>query len=249
MSVKRTKIIEYLNNYLRIDDLEDGCVNGLQIEGKEKISKIVTGVSLSQRLISEAISKKAEMLIVHHGFFVNAVPSPLQINGFWKNRIKMILENDLNLAGYHLPLDAHPLIGNNISLAKLFGAKNCQPFDVGFVGELDKEMDFKKFVVLVEKELGVKSFVLPYGKKKIKKVAVISGGASPYYIQAIEMGADVFVTGDMRENVVREVEESGINVINAGHYNTEKLGIQNLGKLLEKKFKVKVEFVDVSCEV
>ncbi|MCK5491280.1 MAG: Nif3-like dinuclear metal center hexameric protein [Candidatus Pacebacteria bacterium] len=248
MSVKRNKIIEHLNEYLRVQDFEDGCVNGLQIEGNENVSKIVTGVSLSERLISEAIKKKAEMLIVHHGFFANVISSPLQLNGFVKNRIKMILENDINLAGYHLPLDAHPLIGNNISLAKLFGAKKCKSFDIGFVGELDEEMDFSKFVSLVEKKLGAKSFFLPYGKKKIKKVAVISGGASPDYIQAIEIGADVFVTGDIRENVVREVEESGINVINAGHYNTEKIGIMNLGKLVEKKFNVGVEFVDVPCE-
>ena len=249
MIMKRDRIVQYLNKYLRVKDFEDGCVNGLQIEGKENVSKIITGVSLSQKLISETISKKAEMLIVHHGFFANAVPSPLQLSGFTKNRIKMILENNLNLAGYHLPLDAHPLIGNNISLAKLFGAKKCQPFDVGFIGELDKETDFDKFVNLVEKKLGVKSFFLPYGKKKVRKVAVISGAASPDYIHAIEMGADVFVTGDMRENVVREAEECGIIIINAGHYNTEKIGIVNLGKLIEKKFGVEVEFVDVPCEV
>jgi len=249
MSVKRNKIIEYLNEYLKVDDFKDGCYNGLQIEGKENILKIVTGVSLSQRLIGEALKKNADMMIVHHGFFTDSVPSPLQLKGIMKNRIKMILENNINLAGYHLPLDVHPLIGNNISLTKLFGAKKCKPFDVGFVGELDKEMDFDKFVRLVEKKLDVKSFVLPYGKKKIKTVAVISGGASPYYRQAIEMGADVFVTGDMRENVVREAEEIEMNIINAGHYNTEKIGIVNLGKLIKKKFKVGVEFVDVPNEV
>ena len=249
MLVKRDKIIEYLNEYLKVEDFEDGCVNGLQIEGKENISKIVTGVSLSQRLISKAVKKKADMIIVHHGFFSGAIPSPLQLKGIYKNRIKAILFNDINIAGYHLPLDAHSLIGNNISLARLFGAKRCKPFDVGFVGQLDKEMSFDKFVDLVDRKLGVKSFVLPYGKKKIRKVAVISGGASPYYVQAIEMGADVFVTGDIRENVVREAEESGINIINAGHYNTEKLGIQNLGKLIKKKFKIDVEFIDVPCEV
>ncbi len=249
MSVKKDKIIEYLNEYLKVKDFEDGCVNGLQIEGKENISKIVTGVSLSQRLITEAVSKKADMLIVHHGFFADAIPSPLHLNGIMKERIKMILACDLNLAGYHLPLDAHGVIGNNICLAKLFGVKKCVPFDVGFAGELDREIEFDKFVNLVEKKLDIKSSVLPYGKKKIKKIAIISGGASPYYKQAIEMGADVFVTGDIRENVVREAEESGINMINAGHYNMEKMGIVNLGKLIEKKFKINVGFVDVPCEV
>ncbi|MCK4919184.1 MAG: Nif3-like dinuclear metal center hexameric protein, partial [Candidatus Pacebacteria bacterium] len=148
-----------------------------------------------------------------------------------------------------IPLDVHPLIGNNISLAELFGAKNCKPFDVGFIGELDEEIKFDKFVSLVDKKLNVKSFALSYGKNMIKKVAVISGGASPYYNKAMKIGADVLVTGDMRENIVREAEEIGINIINAGHYNTEKLGIINLGKLVEKKFGVEVEFVDVPNKI
>ena len=249
MSVKRDEIIEYLNEYLSVGDFEDGCVNGLQIEGNENISKIVTGVSLSERLINEALSKKADMMIVHHGFFADSVFSPLQLKGIMKKRIKMILENDINLAGYHIPLDVHPLIGNNISLAELFGAKNCKPFDVGFIGELDEEIKFDKFVSLVDKKLNVKSFALSYGKNMIKKVAVISGGASPYYNKAMKIGADVLVTGDMRENIVREAEEIGINIINAGHYNTEKLGIINLGKLVEKKFGVEVEFVDVPNKI
>lgn len=249
MIAKRDEIIEYLNEYLKVKDFEDGCVNGLQIEGKENVSKIIFGVTISQRLIDEAIIKKADMIIVHHGFFSGTIPSPFQLKGIYKNRIKSILCSDINIAGYHHPLDANPVIGNNISLCKLFGAKKCKPFDDGFVGQLDKEIDFNDFVSLVDRKLGVKSFVLPYGKEKIKKVGVISGGASPYYLQAIENGADVFVTGDIRESVVREAEENGINIINAGHYNTEKIGIVNLGKLIEKKFKIKAEFVDVPNEV
>jgi dinuclear metal center YbgI/SA1388 family protein len=249
MPAKRDKIIEYLDKYLKVKDFEDYCNNGLQIEGKENISKIITGVSLSQRLINEAIGKKADMIIVHHGIFLNDVPSPLRLKGLMKNRIKTILENDINLVGYHLPLDAHSIIGNNISLAKLFGVKKCQPIDVGFVGELDRKIDFEKFVDLVNQKLDVKSFILPYGKKKIKRVAIISGGASPEFEIANELGVDVYISGDIRESVVRRIEEVKINFINAGHYNTEKLGIQNLGKLLEKKFKVETEFVDVPCEV
>ncbi len=249
MPAKRDKIIGYLNKYLKVDDFQDYCFNGLQIGGKENISKIVTGVSLSQRFIKEAVKKKADMIIVHHGIFLNDIPSPFCLNGLMKERIKMILCNDINLAGYHLPLDAHPIIGNNISLAKLLGVKKCKPVSVGFVGVLDKELDFDKFVDLVDKKLKVKSFVLPYGKKKFKKVGIISGGSSPHFKEIQNAGADVFIGGDIREEVVRAIEETGINFINARHYNTEKLGIQNLGKLVEKKFKVKTEFIDVPCEV
>jgi len=249
MSTKRNVIVEYLSEYLKAKDFEDYCHNGLQIEGKENISKIVAGVSLSQRLIKEAIKKKADMLIVHHGLFLNDVPSPLQLKGLIKERVKMILRDNISLIGYHLPLDAHPKIGNNISLARLFGIKKCKPVNVGFAGKLDREIDFVDFVKLVDRKLGVKSFVLSYGKRKVKRVAVISGGSSPDFEEVFNAGADVFVGGDIRESEVRKMEEVGINYINAGHYNTEKLGIQNLGKLIEKKFKIRAEFVDVPNEV
>lgn len=256
MPAKRDKIIGYLNKYLKVDDFQDHCFNGLQIEGKESISKIVTGVSLSQKLIKEAIKKKADMIIVHHGIFLNDVPSPFYLNGLMKERIKMILCNDINLAGYHLPLDASPKIGNNASLAELLNLKKVKLFsiddfykDIGVVGDFEKEIYFTKLVNLVDKKLEVKSFSLPFGRKKIKKVGIICGGASDSFGVVCDLNADVFITGDIAESVVRKIEEAGINFINAGHYNTEKFGIQNLGKLAEKKFKVKAEFIDVPCEI
>lgn len=249
MPVKRNKIIEYLDKYLEVKKFQDYCANGLQIEGKENVSRIIIGVSLSQRLIYGAIKKKADMIIVHHGIFLNDVPSPLQLNGLIKERIKMILFNDINLAGYHLPLDAHPKVGNNISLARLFGVRKCKPVYIGFVGELANEISFKEFVKIVEKRLKIKSFILPYGKERVKKIGIISGGSSASFEDVFKAGADVFLGGDIKQSEVRKMEEAGINYINAGHYNTEKLGIQNLGKLIEKKFRIKVEFVDVPCEV
>ncbi|OGF27835.1 Nif3-like dinuclear metal center hexameric protein [Candidatus Falkowbacteria bacterium RIFOXYB2_FULL_34_18] len=249
----RNKIVKFCEDYLKVKDFTDYCHNGLQVEGSEEINKIITGVSFSRKLIEKANpptgGKKAQMIIVHHGIFGNQIPSPLQLKGIVKNRIKLILENDINLCGFHLPLDAHPIIGNNILLCKLLGVKKVKPFDVGFIGELDRQVDFKKFVDLVNKKLGVQSFVLENGKKQIKKAAIISGGSSPDFEKAARLGADVYICGDIREEVVRGTEEAGINLINAGHYNTEKLGIQNLGKLIAKKFKVKVEFVDIPCEV
>ena len=256
MLVKRDKIIRYLNKYLRVDDFQDHCFNGIQIEGKENILKIVTGVSLSQKLIKEAIKKKADMIVVHHGIFLNDVPSPFCLNGLMRERIKMILCNDINLAGYHLPLDASPKIGNNVSLAGLLNLKKVKLFsiddfykDIGIIGDFEKEIYFTELVNLVDRKLGVKSFSLPFGRKKVKRVGIICGGASDSFGVVCNLNADVFITGDIAESVVRKIEEVGINFINAGHYNTEKLGIQNLGKLAEKKFKVKVEFVDVPCEV
>lgn len=249
MSAKRNDIIEYLDEYLKVKDFKDYCHNGLQIEGKENISKIVSGVTISMKLIEEAVQRKADMIIVHHGFFILDIPSPLELRGLYRARIKEILLHDLNLAGYHLPLDAHPTIGNNISLCKLFGVKKINKVDVGFIGELEEAVDLGEFVKMVNEKLETKSSVFSFGKKKVKNVAIISGGSSPDFEAAFNQGADMFIGGDMREGIVRKIEEIGLNFINAGHYNTEKLGIQNLGKLIEKKFKVKTEFVDIPCDI
>lgn len=247
--IKRNKIVEFCEDYLKVKDFTDYCVNGLQVEGAEEVNKIVTGVSISKQLIKSAINKKAQMIIVHHGIFGNQVGKPPKFTGYLKNRLKLILENNINLCGFHLPLDAHPAIGNNISLCKLLGVIKIKPFNVGFIGELKKETDFKNFSDLIDKKLNTQSCVIAAGPKKIKRIAVISGGSSPDFKSAAELGADTYLCGDIREEVVRAVEEIGVNFINAGHYNTEKLGIQNLGNLLARKFGVKVEFVDVPCDV
>lgn len=249
MAVQRKKIVDFCMEYLQTDSFEDYCFNGLQIEGAEKVSKIITGVSLSKKLIKEAASRQAQMILVHHGIFGNDIPSPLRLKGVMKERVKMVLENDMNLVGFHLPLDAHPIIGNNISLAKILGLKKTKPFDIGFIGELDRDIDFDKFKVVVDRKLNTNSFVLPFGNKKIGKVAIVSGGSSSRFEEAFSGGADVLVCGDIREEVVRKAEEIGINIINAGHYNTEKEGVRNLGELLKKKFKIDVEFVDIPCEI
>ncbi|MFA7171633.1 MAG: Nif3-like dinuclear metal center hexameric protein [Candidatus Paceibacterota bacterium] len=249
MSVKRDKIIEFCNEYLKVKDFDDGCFNGLQVEGKEDVSKIVTGVSLSRVLIKRALENQADMIMVHHGFFKSDIPNPFCLKGVQKNRVKALLENDISLVGYHLPLDAHPTIGNNISLMKMFGLTKTKPFSVGFIGELEKEMDFEEFKKKVEVQLCTHSFAMAAGRKKVKEVAIVSGGDSPEFEEAFLSGADVFISGDIREDVVRKIEEVGINFINAGHYNTEKDGIKNLGNLVAKKFKIEVEFVDVPNEV
>lgn len=249
MTVERNKIIKFCEEYLKVKNFTDYCHNGLQVEGADKIERIITGVSLSQKLIKAAITEKAQMIIVHHGIFGDMIDKPPVIKGTMKNRLKLILENNINLAGFHLPLDAHPMIGNNISLCKMFGIKNTKPFDVGFIGQLDRPINFLDFVKIIDKKLNTKSYFLAVGPKMIKKIGIISGGASPEYQLAAELGADAYLCGDIRESIVRGAEEVGINIINAGHYNTEKTGIQNLGNLLAKKFKVKVEFVDIPCEI
>ncbi len=249
MQVETKKIVKFCEDYLKVKNFEDFCLNGLQVEGAQKVSKIITGVSLSKELIEVAIKKRVKMIIVHHGLFNNMLPPPIQIKGVVKDRLKLLLENNINLLGFHLPLDAHSVIGNNISLCKLLGVKNAKLFHVGYIGDLAKPMKFKEFAHLVNSKLGIDSYVIPAGPKAVKKVGIISGGSSPNFNLAKELEADTYICGDIREEVVRAIEEAKINFINAGHYNTEKLGVQNLGNLIAKKFNIKVEFVDIPCNV
>lgn len=236
-------IVKYCRDLLKVKDFEDYCHNGLQVEGVEEIGKIVVGVTLSQQLIEVAIERGAQMIIVHHGIFGDQIEKPPVIKGVIRNRLKMLLENNINLLGFHLPLDAHDEIGNNISLSRLFGLKNIEAISAGYVGDLENEVDFEDFIELVGEKIAKASYVK--GTEKVKRVAIISGGSSPEYAKVKERGADTLICGDLRENIVREAEEVGINIINAGHYNTERLGIKNLGEKVAEEFGVDVEYVEV----
>ena len=249
MRAKRDAIISFCCDYLKVQDFQDYCVNGMQIEGAPEVSRIVAGVSISERLIEEAIKRQAQMIIVHHGFFRDQIPSPISLKGTSRNRLKLLLANDITLCGFHLPLDAHPVIGNNASLSKLFGVRKLKTCDVGFVGELAHPVELKRFVETVNKKLETHSFVIEAGSKNVKRVAIISGGGAAYYEHALNAGADTFITGEPRESTIRAIEESELNFIAAGHYNTERLGIQNLANLVAKKFKVEAKWIDVPCEV
>lgn len=242
---KTKEITKFCEEYLKVEDYKDYCHNGMQVEGAAEVNKIITGVSFSQKLIEAAIERKAQMIIVHHGMFSGQFGELPVIKGAIKNRLKILLNNEINLLGFHLPLDAHIEIGNNASLARLLGVENLKPVDVGFVGDLNAEMSIEDFVKAVENKLNAKTINVLAGTKLVKKIGIISGGASNSYHDMLENGADTFLCGDLRENVVREAEEVGINIINAGHYNTEKLGVQNLGNLIAEKFGIEVEFVDV----
>jgi len=246
----RNKIVKFCEEYLKVKDFKDFCHNGLQVEGAADVTKIITGVTISQKLIEAAISKKAQMIMVHHGLFVKYLGDMPEIKGVWRNRLKMLLANDINLVGFHLPLDAQPEIGNNISICRLLGiTANVQPIDVGFIGELPKPMAFTDFVSLVKEKINPQVNALNGGNNMVKKIGVISGGASPDIHLIAEAGADTFLAGDIRESVVRPIEELQMNFINAGHYNTETFGIKNLGELVAKEFGVEVEFVDIPCEI
>lgn len=246
--MNRDKIVSFCENILKPENFKDYCHNGLQVEGSENIKKICVGVSLTMQFIEEAIKRKAQMLIIHHGFF-NKENARIRITGCFKKRLKLLLENNLNVVGFHLPLDAQPQIGNNASICKLLGVKAIKPCNVGFVGEFAPTLTFEKLLQKVEEKLVTEVQFLHFGPEKVKKIGVISGGASYMLDEVVNAGADTFLCGDLRESVYWQAQELKVNLINAGHYNTERLGVFNLGREIAKKFKLPVEFIETPCSI
>ncbi len=241
--VNNTILEKYLSEYLNVSKFSDYCPNGLQVEGKSDICKIISGVSANQDLIDQAIEEQADALLVHHGFFWKNESTV--ITGIKKNRIKALLDNHINLFAYHLPLDAHPVIGNNIQLALRFNIQNPQPIGETLVwqGEVDASLH-----EVVQSVINVTSRApLAFGNKdkKIKKITWCSGGAQSYIEHAINIGADCFITGEVSEQIPAICKENDIAFISAGHHATERYGVQALGQHISQKFELDCQYVDI----
>jgi len=233
--MKRSELVRYINDFLGIDQYKDYAPNGLQVEGVEDINTIVTGVTACQALINEAVRVKADAILVHHGFFWKNEPLP--ITGMKHKRIKSLLENDINLLGYHLPLDGHAEVGNNAQLGMLWQLKDITP-EPGLLrlGTLQTEMNVDVFKQLVSDSLGRQALHLPGGREQVQTIAWCSGGAQQYIAQAAEWGADVYISGEVSEQTTHLARELGIHYLAAGHHATESLGVLRLGEHLSERF-------------
>ncbi|WP_040725976.1 Nif3-like dinuclear metal center hexameric protein [Thiomicrorhabdus sp. Kp2] len=244
----RQELQDYLQSYLKVNDFKDYAPNGLQVEGCEQIKTIVTGVTACQALIDQAIDLNADAILVHHGYFWKSEPEV--ITGFKQKRIKSLLLNDINLFGYHLPLDAHEELGNNALLGQLWGLTDITPLP-GLVrlGELPESVSIEEFKTMVSHSLQRDALHLPGGKELVRRIAWCSGGAQGYIDQAIEWGADVYISGEVSEQTTHLAKECGLHYLSAGHHATERLGIKALGEHLEKKFDLQCFFVDIENPV
>ncbi|MFN3820750.1 MAG: Nif3-like dinuclear metal center hexameric protein [bacterium] len=251
-SVKTKTLLEYLNQRLNVESFIDSSYNGLQVEGSSEVHRVVTGVSSSDRLFASAIKRNADAIIVHHGLFWRGDRSPLVV-GILKERLKRLLIKDVNLLAYHLPLDAHPEIGNNVLIAQALGLKEIKFFPVAgssnpplmAIGLLDHHVSFEGFCRYADEVLKTSGISLRLAKFEVLKVAIVSGGGSAHWEEAAREGADLLVTGDIKENVVRAAEEVGINLYAAGHYNTEKWGVRALCGEITREFGIPAEFIDI----
>ena len=240
-----------LNQTLSPHRFKDYAPNGLQVEGKKEINRVVTGVTASQALIDAAIEYKADAIFVHHGYFwKNETP---QIIGMKYRRIAALIKNDINLYGYHLPLDAHPVLGNNAGLANGIGLVNRRGLQsgvlleeaIGLVGELNKPMTVSAFQRLVERVVGREILFENVDDKVIHRVALCTGGAQGYIEQAVAVDADVFITGEVSEQTIHIARELGIHFIAAGHHATERFGAQSIAKFLAERHGLDAVFIDI----
>lgn len=244
--VALTKLLETVDSLLDVSRFKDYAPNGLQLEGKSEVQRIVSGVTASQALIDAAIEAKADAILVHHGWFWRGEDQ--RIVGMKKRRIKALLENDISLLGYHLPLDAHPELGNNAQLAKRLGfiSDGVMNADgVGNYGHLDVELSVGDLAEYMQQQLQRTPTVVSAGDHPIKTIAWCTGGAQSYIQQAIALGVDAFVSGEISEQTTHEARENGVHYFAAGHHATERYGAPALGEYLAKQFNIEHQFIDI----
>ena len=239
----------YINDYLRINEFADYCPNGLQVEGQARVEKIATGVTASLAFIEQAIAWGAQCLLVHHGYFWKNERA--QIIGMKKQRLQALLNNDVSLLAYHLPLDAHPVVGNNVQLAQRLGISSLAPLQknaktpIGNIGMLATSVPAEEFVAHCEKVLGRAPIHIEGGPKQVQRIAWCTGGAQSMIDDAVEQGVDVYLTGEISEQTVHIARECGLHFIAAGHHATERYGVQALASHLQENFELEHQFFDI----
>ena len=248
--MRREDLVQYLDELLEAGRFKDYCPNGLQVEGSGEVRTIVAGVTASQALIDAAIARGADTLLVHHGWFWRGEDG--RVTGFRKARMRSLLLHDINLIAYHLPLDAHPELGNNAQLASRLGWLVKGRFgdqDLGCFGCLPQAMSLTELARSIETGLGRQPLIVGEGERQVRRVAWCSGGAQGYFEQALALGVDAYLSGEISEQTVHLARESGVAFIAAGHHATERFGVQALAADLRARFGVSCEFVDIDNPV
>ncbi|MDR6982487.1 dinuclear metal center YbgI/SA1388 family protein [Rheinheimera pacifica] len=251
--IDRDQLVRFLNNELQSEKIRDYCPNGLQVEGKARISRVVTGVTASQALLDAAVAVNADAILVHHGYFWKNEAA--QVTGIKKKRLQTLLRHDINLLAYHLPLDVHPLLGNNAQLGLLLNAQNitavaaAEPNGVLMQGELVAALSVAQIAHQLEQTL--QRPVLLHAadnstaSNTVSKLAWCTGGGQGYIEQAAAAGAQLFISGEVSEQTIHLSRELGIHFIAAGHHATERYGVKALGEFIARQLGLEVQFIDI----
>lgn len=241
--MKREVLVQYLNSYLKTAETDDVSDNGLQVEGDLEIRRVAFAVDVCQAAIGAAIAADAQMLIVHHGLFWGR---PLLLVGPHRRRVQSLLAAGLSLYAVHLPLDLHPEVGNNVQLARLLGLRVTGAFgDVGVKAEADVGLTIGNLVERVESALGIVPRVQAGGPAKVQHVAIVTGRVPREIAGAALAGCDTLITGEPLHDVFHDPAEYGINVVFAGHYATERVGLKALSSHLKTELGIETIFIDL----
>lgn len=245
--MKIKELLDYTGQLLQVARFRDYCPNGLQVEGKSDVFKIVTGVTASMALIEAAIAAEADMVIVHHGYFWKNEDA--RVIGMKRARLKRLLDSDMNLVAYHLPLDAHQSLGNNVQLALQLGIEiDAWHGEQGILasGSLKKPQSLSDFANTVSIQLGRTPMVIGDHAKLISRVALCTGAAQDYITEAHALGVDAYISGEISEQTVHISRENDIPYIAAGHHATERYGVKALGEHLSLQFNL--QHLHVDCD-
>ena len=243
------EIIQWCDQTLNTHEFKDYAPNGLQIEGKSEVQKILCAVTASQEAIDAAIAQNADLLLVHHGYFWKGEPYP--ITGMRGNRIKKLIQHNISLIAYHLPLDAHPTLGNNAAIAELIGLKNlvaldaAEKYPIGNIGYLDHAMTPEQFKSQLQALFHFDVIHLPCDKSTIQKVGFCTGGAQDFIDKAAFEQCDAYISGEVSERTFYEAKELGVHYFACGHHATERYGVQRLAQAIATQFAIQTEYFEL----
>lgn len=245
-----TDIIHWCNQTLRSQEFKDYAPNGLQIEGKAEVKKILCAVTASQDAINAAIAQNADLLLVHHGYFWKGEAYP--ITGMRGQRIKSLIQHDISLVGYHLPLDSHPTLGNNAAIADLLALENIEALNpterhpIGNIGYLTTAMAPDAFKDYLTERLGFNTIHLAADKQSVQKIGFCTGGAQDFIHQAAEQGCDAYISGEVSERTFYEAKELNVHYYACGHHATERYGVQRLAAALAEQFNIESVYFELN---
>jgi dinuclear metal center YbgI/SA1388 family protein len=246
---RRDELIAFLDDLLESPGRPDYGPNGLQVPGAEEVEVVVTGVSAHRELFEQAAAAGAQLVLCHHGIFWGESAGP--VTEQLKARLKLLFENDMSLAAYHLPLDAHPEVGNNALICEGLGLERKAAFGeakgapVGWIGAAREPLSLEALVERSTALFGSEPLVFDSGPAEIRRVGILSGGGSSALGEAISLGLDAFVTGEPTEHVMADAREGGIHFLAGGHYASETFGVRRLGELLAERFGVEHRFIEI----
>jgi dinuclear metal center YbgI/SA1388 family protein len=244
------QLVAELDDLLEIESVDDYCPNGLQVEGRPAVQRVITSVSASRALFTRAVDHDADAILVHHGILWNGPEAP-RLVGSLRERIHLLIENRVSLIAYHLPLDRHMELGNAAQLATRLGLEELEPFgehrgvSAGVCGVFQEPVEAEELFSAVAQACERDPQIFEGNRRLVASVGIVTGAAQREYHQAVAAGLDAFITGEATEWVLHQAAEDGVHYLAAGHYATERFGVQALGRWIAEQHDLEVEFIDL----